>query len=111
VPRPSPTTPADQAAGRLLGAIEDRLAEALERRRRTLVSATLEVESLDPGAVAFASRLASDRWFCWEQPDRERFAIAGIGSAWEVVSRGRDRFAHAEAACAEMSRARLAAEP
>jgi salicylate biosynthesis isochorismate synthase len=111
VPRPIPTTPADQAAGPLLDAIEDRLAEALERRRRTLVSATVEVASLDPGAVTFASRLASDRWFCWEQPDRERFAIAGIGAAWEIASRGGDRFADAEAACAEMSRDRLAGEP
>jgi isochorismate synthase len=109
VARPSPIT-ADQAAGRLLDALEDRLPEALRRGRRTLVSATLEVEPLDPSAVAFASRLASDRWFCWEQPDRERFAIAGIGSAWEIVSRGSARFPDAEAACAEASRDRLAAE-
>jgi salicylate biosynthesis isochorismate synthase/menaquinone-specific isochorismate synthase len=66
---------------------------------------------VDPSAAAFASRLASDRWFCWEQPDREGFAIAGIGVAWEIVSRGSRRFADAEAGCARMSLDRLAAEP
>jgi salicylate biosynthesis isochorismate synthase/menaquinone-specific isochorismate synthase len=37
------------------------------------------------------SRLASDRWFCWEQPDRE-FALAGLGVVHEATSRGPDRF-------------------
>jgi isochorismate synthase len=75
------------------------------------VSATLEVDALDPSAVAFASRLASDRWFCWEQPDRDGFALAGVGAAWEVVSRGSDRFEDVEAGCAEIARDRIAAEP
>ncbi len=57
------------------------------------MSVTLEVEELDPAAVAFASRLASDRWFCWEQPDRDGFALAALGSAIEIVSRGAGRFA------------------
>jgi isochorismate synthase len=35
--------------------------------------------------------LASDRWFCWEQPDRE-FALAGLGVVHEAVSRGARRF-------------------
>jgi isochorismate synthase len=46
----------------------------------------------------FASRLASDRWFCWEQPDRE-FAIAGLGVAEAVTSRGRERFADVAREC------------
>jgi isochorismate synthase len=76
-----------------------------------VVSATVEVDALDPSAVAFASRLASDRWFSWEQPDRHGFALAGIGSAWEVASRGGERFADVESACAELSRERLSVEP
>jgi isochorismate synthase len=51
----------------------------------------MPVEGLDPCAAVFASRLASDRWFCWEQPDRE-FALAGLGVAYEATSRGRKRF-------------------
>ena len=61
------------------------------RSRRTLVSVTREVDVADPCAAIFASRLASDRWFCWEQPDRE-FALAGMGVAHEATSRGPERF-------------------
>jgi isochorismate synthase len=71
----------------LLGA----LSKGAERGRRTLVSVTREVEIGDPCAAVFASRLASDRWFCWEQPDRE-FALAGLGVAHEASSRGEGRF-------------------
>jgi menaquinone-specific isochorismate synthase len=49
------------------------------------------VEEIDPCAAVFASRLASDRWFCWEEPERE-FALAAIGVAHEATSRGPDRF-------------------
>jgi salicylate biosynthesis isochorismate synthase/menaquinone-specific isochorismate synthase len=35
--------------------------------------------------------LASDRWFCWEQPDRG-FALAALGVAQEATSRGPHRF-------------------
>ncbi|TMK57017.1 MAG: isochorismate synthase, partial [Actinobacteria bacterium] len=68
------------------------LDKAAGRGRRTLVSVTSVVEVADPCAVVFASRLASDRWFCWEQPDRE-FALAGLGVAHEASSRGAKRFA------------------
>jgi isochorismate synthase len=64
---------------------------ALARGKRTRVSLTAQVEGIDPCAAVFASRLASDRWFCWEQPDRG-FALAGLGAALQVTSRGRDRF-------------------
>jgi salicylate biosynthesis isochorismate synthase/menaquinone-specific isochorismate synthase len=64
---------------------------ACRRRARTLVSVTAEVDVADPCAAIFASRLASDRWFCWEQPDRE-FALAGMGVAHEAASRGPGRF-------------------
>jgi salicylate biosynthesis isochorismate synthase/menaquinone-specific isochorismate synthase len=46
----------------------------------------------------FASRLASDRWFCWEQPDRE-FALATLGVAHEATSRGEGRFADVAREC------------
>ncbi|MGB7684573.1 MAG: isochorismate synthase, partial [Solirubrobacterales bacterium] len=67
------------------------LRKGAERRRRTLVSVTVESEIGDPCAAVFASRLASDRWFCWEQPDRG-FALAGLGVAHEAASRGEARF-------------------
>jgi isochorismate synthase len=87
---------------RLLAELTDRLGEAIEtaagRERRTLVSVTVPVEGIDPCAAVFASRLASDRWFCWEQPDRE-FALAALGVAHEVTSRGPERFADVAREC------------
>jgi salicylate biosynthesis isochorismate synthase len=46
----------------------------------------------------FASRLASDRWFCWEEPDRE-FALAALGVAQEATSRGPRRFRDVASEC------------
>jgi salicylate biosynthesis isochorismate synthase/menaquinone-specific isochorismate synthase len=71
---------------------------AAGRNRRTLVSVSAEVDVADPCAAVFASRLASDRWFCWEQPDRE-FALAGLGVAHESASRGPRRFADVAEEC------------
>lgn len=51
----------------------------------------MPVDGVDPCATVFASRLASDRWFCWEQPDRE-FALAALGVVHEAKSRGEGRF-------------------
>ncbi len=87
---------------------------ALARRtegHRRLVSATVEVEIDDPCAAVFASRRADDRWFCWEEPDRDGFALACLGSAHESASRGADRFADAAADAARVMRGRLADEP
>jgi salicylate biosynthesis isochorismate synthase/menaquinone-specific isochorismate synthase len=95
----------------LLDGLEDAVARAAEAGRRTLASATVLVEpDVDPSALAFGSRLAGDRWFCWEQPDRG-FALAGIGSALELVSRGEDRFSDVARRSAEALRDRAASEP
>jgi isochorismate synthase len=82
----------------LLAALTDGLSEAADRDRRTLVSATAPVAGIDPSALAFEARLAGDRWFCWEQPDRG-FSLAGIGAAQEVVSRGPKRFTDVAHGC------------
>ena len=98
-------------AASLLEGLEDAAARAAAAERPTLASATVPVEPrVDPSALAFGSRLAGDRWFCWEQPDRD-FALAGIGSALEVVSRGDDRFADVAGRCAEALHERVASEP
>jgi isochorismate synthase len=97
------------AATGVLDSLEALLAEAGERRR--LVSVTVPLELLDPSGAVFASRLAGDRWFCWEQPDRDGFTLAALGSAHEVVSRGPGRFGDVVGACAEVARGRLSEEP
>jgi salicylate biosynthesis isochorismate synthase/menaquinone-specific isochorismate synthase len=86
----------------LLAAATERLLPTLERAqargRRTLASVTVAVEDLDPCAAVFASRLASDRWFCWEQPDRG-FALAALGVVREAASRGSERFRDVAGEC------------
>jgi salicylate biosynthesis isochorismate synthase len=95
-------------AGPLLSLFESALSRGHEGR---LVSATVEIEeAVDPTAIAAGSRLATDRWFCWEQPDRG-FALAGIGTATEVVSRGADRFSDLAAGCSRIVHDRVAEEP
>jgi isochorismate synthase len=91
-------------------ALLEPLREAVGRGRRTLVSVTAAVDIEDPVAVAFASRLASDRWFCWEQPDRG-FALAGLGVAYEAASRGAGRFDDVALECSRVARGRVLEEP
>lgn len=96
----------------LIENLEDAVREAASGDGRTLASATVAVDpGIDPSAIAFGSRRAGDRWFCWEQPDRDGFALAGIGTALEVVSRGGDRFEDVAERCAETLRRRVATEP
>ena len=65
----------------LLDAVSIAIEDAGARGRRTLASATVAVDSTDVSGAVLASRLASDRWFCWEQPDRDGFALGALGSA------------------------------
>jgi len=90
----------------LLGALE----KGIGRGRRTLVSVTAAVAIDDPCAAIFASRLAGDRWFCWEQPDRD-FALAGMGVAREASSRGSRRFAEVARSIGEAGRDAVIDEP
>src|SRR4051794_17898024 len=89
-------------AAEALGSLEAMLVRAGDRRR--LITVTTPIEVADPSAAVFASRRADDRWFCWEQPDRDGFAIAALGSAHEVVSRGPRRFQDVVTACAAIAR-------
>jgi salicylate biosynthesis isochorismate synthase/menaquinone-specific isochorismate synthase len=75
----------------LISSLRPAVERALTREKRALVSVAAPVDLADPCAAAFASRLASDHWFCWEQPDRE-FALAALGVAHEASSRGEHRF-------------------
>src|ERR1700709_1577564 len=96
----------DEVVARLRESVE----RAVRRSRRALVSLTVEVDVADPCAAIFASRLASDRWFCWEQPDRE-VALAGRGVAHEAASRGRGRFADVAREASAIARDAVLDEP
>jgi salicylate biosynthesis isochorismate synthase/menaquinone-specific isochorismate synthase len=91
-------------------ALLDVLERGIAKGRRTLVSVTAPVLVDDPCAAIFAARLASDRWFCWEQPDRD-FAVAGMGVAREASSRGERRFDEVAAVAGETGRDAVLDEP
>ena len=94
----------------LLTGLRPAVERALARGRKTLVSITVPVGGVDPCAAVFASRLASDHWFCWEQPDRG-FALAALGVAHEASSRGEDRFADVARECSRLREGAVLDEP
>ena len=79
-------------------------------KSRRLLSVTREIDLSDPVGAVAASRLATDRWFAWEEPERG-FALAGLGTAAETISRGSRRFAEVSADCTAVFRDRLSDEP
>ncbi len=94
-----------------IAALQRALEPASARDRRTVASATVEIAAADPAAVVLGSRMASDRWFCWEQPDDSGFALAALGSAREVISRGAGRFGDVERDCTALLRDAELVEP
>jgi isochorismate synthase len=102
--------------------LEKRLAEALVRVRegrlgrewrgqpRAIASITVAIDpSLDLSAAVLAARRPErDRYFCFEQPDRDGFALAGLGQAAVLEAGGADRFREVAAAARELGRRTLA---
>ena len=78
--------------------LERRLGFALRRARASgapaLASITARIDrAVDPTAVVAASRRPGERWFCFEQPEREGSALAALGCVRALEARGPDRFA------------------
>jgi salicylate biosynthesis isochorismate synthase/menaquinone-specific isochorismate synthase len=94
----------------VLERLREAAARAAECNGRTLVTLTVPLDDVDPCAVVFASRLASDRWFCWEQPDRG-FALAALGTAHEASSRGDRRFKEVAADCLRLGDGAVVDQP
>ncbi|HEV3377723.1 MAG TPA: isochorismate synthase [Thermoleophilaceae bacterium] len=63
---------------------------------------------LDPGldlvAAVLAARRTTDRYFCFEQPDRDGFVLAGLGQAAVLESSGPERFREVAASARELGR-------
>jgi isochorismate synthase len=99
-------TPLPEAARALL---ERRVEEAGRRARRdgarALAAVTVPIPAeLDLSAVVLAAKRTDDRFFCFEQPDRDGFALAGLGQATVLEAAGPDRFRHVAAAARELGR-------
>jgi salicylate biosynthesis isochorismate synthase/menaquinone-specific isochorismate synthase len=81
--------------------LSERLAARIDAARRrarragapVLASVTVTcVSGLDPTAVVVASRRSGEPWFCLEQPERGRSALAALGSVRSIEAHGPDRF-------------------
>lgn len=77
--------------------LRDRLALAVRRARRTgsetLATFSLALEGdVDPVAVICASRRQHEPWFAFEQPERGRSALAGLGQVACLQASGSGRF-------------------
>lgn len=77
--------------------LDQHLGEALRRARSrgepVLASVTEPcAASVDPAAVVLATRRRGEPWFCLEQPERGRFALAALGCAAELRAAGASRF-------------------
>src|SRR3954469_23294339 len=80
--------------------LRDRVSAASRRLHGpVLAGVTVPVPAdLELSAAVLAARRADDRFFCFEQPDRDGFALAGLGTAALVSAAGPRRFADAAAA-------------
>jgi salicylate biosynthesis isochorismate synthase/menaquinone-specific isochorismate synthase len=55
---------------------------------------TARTDPVDPSAVVIASRAAGEDWFCFEQPERQGWALSALGCARRFEATGDDRFSH-----------------
>jgi salicylate biosynthesis isochorismate synthase len=90
----SPFQLSDEARERLLARLELAVKRARRSGEQTLATISFEVPGeVDPSAVACASRRHEEPWFVFEQPDRERAALAALGEVAHLRASGPDRFA------------------
>ncbi len=81
-------------SGRLLAHLTAAIRE-VRRGNRSELLASITVASpaaTDPAAVVFASRVADEPWFCFEQPQRDGAALATLGCAKWLEASGARRF-------------------
>ncbi|HEY3186596.1 MAG TPA: isochorismate synthase [Solirubrobacteraceae bacterium] len=83
------TAPARARLARSLAAA----VRAARARGEALAALTVRVGAdVDPAAVVCASRRAGEPWFVFENPDRDRAALATLGCVRALDARGPDRF-------------------
>jgi salicylate biosynthesis isochorismate synthase/menaquinone-specific isochorismate synthase len=96
---------ADSAWAELEKRAERALRRARRERRGVIASVTAPVPAdVDLSAAVLAARRPDERFFCLEQPDRERSALATLGAAALVEASGEGRFRTVAAACRELAR-------
>ena len=100
------------ALGELRERVGDAVALARRVRARAVASVTVELApELDLSAAVLAARRSEDRFFCLEQPERDGFALAALGTAVLVEARGEGRFEVAARAGRELAARTRAGDP
>ena len=98
----------------------DRLGDRVERARAlgrrgggpAVASVTVTVPAqLDPSAAVLAARRPDDLFFLFEQPDRDGYAVCGVGAAAIVTAEGPARFREAARACRALAARSVADDP
>ena len=97
---------------RLHGRLEQGIRRARRDGRPVPVAVTVPIAAeLDLSAAVLGARRADDRFACLEQPDRDRFALAGLGQAALLEASGPGRFRETAARARELGRRALADDP
>jgi salicylate biosynthesis isochorismate synthase/menaquinone-specific isochorismate synthase len=99
IPRTLPDHLAPEVRDRLARRVGAALARARSDGAPVIAAVTLPLSpTADPLAVVTASRRGEEPWFSLEQPERDGFALAALGSLTEISASGPDRFTDAAAA-------------
>ena len=109
---PHPFELRDDALELLAGRLDRALALARSDAGRAVAALTVPLSAeLDLSAAVLAARRPGDRYFCFEQPEREGFALAGLGEAIALDARGSERFGDIAARARELGRRTFADDP
>jgi salicylate biosynthesis isochorismate synthase/menaquinone-specific isochorismate synthase len=102
----------DAARARLAERLEGAVRTARREGSHVLVAVTVAVRAdLDLAGTVLAAREAGERFFCLEQPDRERLALCTLGEAVRIEASGPERFVTAAARCRAVATGALVDEP
>jgi salicylate biosynthesis isochorismate synthase/menaquinone-specific isochorismate synthase len=91
--------------------LAERIAGAVERAP-ALAAVTVPLDAdLDLSAAVLRARRPDDRYFCFEQPDRDGFVLAGLGCAVALESHGPARFRDVALRARDLGRRALVDDP
>jgi menaquinone-specific isochorismate synthase len=90
---PSPFALSEHAQAQLAERARQAVDSARRHRAPALAAVTVSIPAeLDLSAAVMRAKRPDDRFFCFEQPDRDGFVLAGLGCAVALEARGPGRF-------------------
>jgi salicylate biosynthesis isochorismate synthase len=92
--------------------LDEAQARAAGQSRGWVAAVTVPVPAeLDLAAAVLAARRSDERFFCFEQPDRDGYTVAGVGEAVVLEASGPGRFGEVAEAAREAGRRLVADDP